>query len=93
MRLGIKKNRRVTMTNIEGKVLQETVEWNVYRSLFFGLVKLYLRISPSVLWKDSARVYVSYDERLLASSFTKEEAEELVKDIKRNPDKYVRYNY
>lgn len=93
MKYKIKEKRRVIKTNIEGKVLEETVDYYVYRSLFFGLVKLYVALRPSSDWKKRKEVGVEYTRIGLASVFTKEEAEELIKAFKEQPDRFVRYNY
>lgn len=93
MKFKIKEKRRVIKTNIEGKVLKERCVYYVYRSLFFGLVKLYVALRPSRHWEERQETGVEYTRIGLASVFTKEEAEELIKAFKEQPDRFVRYNY
>lgn len=92
MKFKIKEKRTVIKTNIEGKVLEERVDCYVYRSVFFGLVKLFVRLTPSS-WEKHEQVTVNYENIGPASVFTKEEAEELIKALKEQPDRFVRYNY
>lgn len=93
MKFKIKEKRGVIKTNIEGKVLEETVDYYVYRSHFFGLLRSYVRLRPSSDWKKHKEVEVKYIRIGLASVFTKEEAEELIKAFKEQPDRFVIYNY
>lgn len=92
MKFKIKEKLRVIKTNIEGKVLEERVDYYIYRSVFFGLVKLFVRLTPSS-WKKHEHVTVKYEKIGPASVFTKEEAEELIKAFKEQPDRFVRYKW
>ena len=93
MKFKIKEKRWVIKTNIEGKVLKEVSDYYVYRSVFFGLVKLYVALRPSKYWEERQETGVKYTKIGPASVFTKEEAEELIKAFKEQPDRFVRYNY
>ena len=58
MKFGIKEVRNVIKTNIEGKVLTESVDYYVYRRVFF--IKLYLTLRPRMGWEVSNEVSVQY---------------------------------
>lgn len=92
MKFWIKKKCFVRKTNIYGKVLEKDTVYYVYRSLFFGLIKLYVRLIPPSHWKKSNEVNVNYVPIEYASVFSKEEAEELIRAFKEQPDRFVRYN-
>lgn len=92
MKFGITKEVIYTKTNINGKPLYTIAQWKVYRSLCFGLMKIYLHISSRTAWKWSAEVVVEYVCKSKATSFeTEQEAESLIKEIENNPDKFVIY--
>ena len=46
MTFKVHKERKVLKTSIKGKVLTQCTCYYVYRSVFFGLCRLYLLISP-----------------------------------------------
>jgi hypothetical protein len=92
MKFGIKKKCFVRKTNIYGKVLEKDTVYYVYRSLFFGLIKLYVRLVLQSYWKISDEVIINYVTINGATVFTKEEAEDLIKAFKENPDKFVRFD-
>lgn len=91
MTFKVHKEKRVSKTTIKGKVLTQGTYYYVYRSVFFGLVRLYLHISPSYHNGNKKEYEVSYTPKEYASKFSKDEAEMLVRDLKNNPDKFVRY--
>lgn len=93
MKFGISKDIVVMKTNINGKVLSSRIEFRVYRKLFFGLFKMYLRIVPLNGWLLSSEVVVSYVDKSYASCFdSREEAELLIQKLTCVPDKFVRYD-
>lgn len=89
MEFKIRERKVIVKTNIEGKVLEEKKVYFVYRSLFFGLIKLYVVLQDPRNWKRNKEVGVEY-MIFEASVFTKEEAEELIKAFKEQPDRFVR---
>ena len=92
MTFKVHKERKVLNTTIKGKVLTQSTCYYVCRSVFFGLGRLYLRISPNYYHNGNETEYgVNYTTKKNASKFSKEEAEMLVRDLKNNPDKFVRY--
>jgi hypothetical protein len=92
MKFGIKKETLVEKTNINGKVLFVNESWKVYRKMLFGLLRVYIEIRQYRDWQNSQEVRVEYTRKGKATSFgTKDEAESLIADILRNPDKFVRY--
>ena len=91
MTFKVQKEKKVLKTTFEGKVLEQSTCYYVYRSFFFGLARLYLCISPDYHNGNKTEYEVNYTPQEYASKFTKEEAEMLVRDLKNNPDKFVRY--
>lgn len=93
MKFGIRKDVVVMKTNIEGKVLSSRDEYRVYRKVFFGLFKMYLKIVPLNGWLLSSEVVVSYVAKSYASCFdSRDEAELLIQKLTCVPDKFVRYD-
>ena len=91
MKFKISKNEIVESTNILGKPLKVRVEYRVYRSFFFGLFRMYVKIFSCYLndWKESNIVAVEYTNKTEATVFCSEEdAKELIKQINENPDKF-----
>ena len=91
MTFKVHKERNVSKTTIKGKVLTQSTYYYVYRSFLFGLVRLYLHISPDYHNGNNMEYEVTYAPQEYASKFSKDEAEMLVRDLKNNPDKFVRY--
>lgn len=91
MTFKVHKEKKVLKTTIKGNVLTQGTYYYVYRSVFFGLVRLYLHISPDYHNGNETEYGVNYTTKKNASRFPKEEAEMLVRDLKNNPDKFVRY--
>ena len=91
MTFKVHKEKKVLKTTFEGKVLEQSTCYYVYRSFFFGLARLYLHISPDYHNGNKTEYEVNYTPQEYASNFSKEEAEMLVRDLKNNPDKFVRY--
>jgi hypothetical protein len=91
MTFKVHKERKVLKTTIKGKVLTQSTCYYVFRSVFFGLGRLYLRLSPDYYHGHETEYGVNYTIKEDASKFSKEEAEMLVRDLKNNPDKFVRY--
>ena len=91
MTFKVHKERNVLKTTIKGKVLTQSTCYYVYRSFFFGLARLYLHISPYYHHGNKTEYEVNYTPQEYASTFSKDEAEMLVRDLKNNPDKFVRY--
>ena len=91
MTFKVHKEKEVLNTTIKGKVLTQSTYYYVYRSFLFCLARLYLHISPDYHNGNKTEYEVNYTPQEYASKFTKEEAEILVRDLKNNPDKFVRY--
>jgi len=94
MKFGIKKETWVIKTNIEGKVLAENTVYKVYRKFFFGLIRLYLEIRTigGVDYSKADEVVIVYTRKDNATSFGERwQAENLIRDMKIEPDKFVRY--
>lgn len=94
MKFGIKKETRVIKTNIEGKVLDGYTTYKVYRKLFFGLIRLYVetRTIGGVDYSKADEVVIVYTKKDNATSFRERwQAENLIRDMKIEPDKFVRY--
>lgn len=91
MTFKVHKEKKVLKTTIKGKVLTQGTYYYVYRSVLFGLGRLYLHISPDYHNGNKMEYEVSYTPQEYASKFSKDEAEMLVRDLKNNPDKFVRY--
>jgi hypothetical protein len=92
MKFGIKKETLVEKTNIEGKVIYSNTVYKVYRKVFFGLVRMYIEIRPYKNYQDYDEVRVEYTKKGCATSFSERwQAKNLIRDIKINPDKFVRY--
>lgn len=92
MKFGIRKDVVVMKTNINGKVLSSRIEFRVYRKLFFGLIKMYLKIVPLNGWLLSYEVMVEYTDKFGASCFeSREDAELLIQKLACCKDKFVRY--
>ena len=94
MKFGIKKETRVIKTNIEGKVLFENTTYKVYRKLFFGLIRLYVKIRTigGVDYSKANEAVIVYTKKDDATSFIERwQAENLIRDMKIEPDKFVRY--
>ena len=96
MTFKIKKKVKIRVTNIEGKPMQYDEYYLIYRTLFFGLFKLYLNFSsyetggicPSVC--NANIVLVNYCASHDAKMFdTKHEALAVITDIEHRPDKYL----
>ena len=94
MKFGIKKETKVIKTNIEGKVLDEDTTYKVYRKLFFGLIRLYVKICTigGVDYSKAHEAVIVYTPKVDATSFSERwQAENLIRDMKIEPDKFVRY--
>ena len=92
MKFGIRKEKRVEKTNINGKVLFVNEQCKVFRKLLFGLLRVYVEIRPYKDWQKCKEVRVVYTRKGKATSFgTKDEAESLIALMLCNPDKFVRY--
>jgi hypothetical protein len=91
MKFRIEKHEEVVKTNIRGNVLMKNTYYLVYRSFLFGLIRLYVKIVPSYKNGFANEYTVAYELQHFASTFSLEEAEMLIRDIKNNPDKFVKY--
>jgi len=91
MKFGIKRRIYETKTNINGKFISCVCSYYVYRKVFFGLFKVYLQILPYE-WKHTKEVVVKYTSKEYARVFsTEKEAKQLIEEMQKNPDKFVRY--
>ena len=89
MKFGIKKTIIPAKTNINGKPLEQIVEYSVYRKLFFGLFRTYIKFRPVSIFADE--ITVSYVPQLYATTFDElEEAELFIQKMQTVPDKFVR---
>ena len=77
--------------NILGKTVKVHVLYYIYKSYFWGLIKIPLKFSVTKGWKIAYHINVSYSSELFASFFdSKYECEQIIKDIKENrPEKYI----
>ena len=85
------KTRKLASTrkNIFGKQFVVRTYYVVYRPLFFGLSRCYLHLhsyhlddgSTIVSWVNSSDIATRFD--------TQSAAEEVLRDIEANPDKYI----
>lgn len=91
MKFRIEKHEEVVKTNIQGKALMIDTYYLVYRSFLFGLIRLYVKINPFYKKGFANEYTVEYAPQHFASTFSLEEAEMLIRDIKNNPDKFVKY--
>ena len=92
MKLGIDREVLETKKDLTGRVLYQNVAYRVYDSFFFGLFRIYIRISPTKYVKGCEDEYVvTYCAKQEASSFSREEAEMLVRDMMNNPNKFVMF--
>ena len=92
MKFKIEEVRVVKTTNILGKPLEVSRLFYVYRrGWFFGFPRLYLSIFRPPNKPDNYYVYYYPWRRNMGTGFrTRAEAEDLIRDIGENPDKYVR---
>lgn len=94
MKFKIHKETVVTKTNIFGKPVGTETRYYIYRPVFFGLFKIYVRFLedwvgefPSCVnyWK------VSYHPKSFSTRFYKEEdAKRMLDLIYSQPDKFIR---
>lgn len=93
MKFKISKKEIVEKTNLFGKPLMVRKEYRVYRSLFFGLIRMYIQMKYACLenWKTDNSVTVDYtNEEYATVLYTEDDAKELIRQINENPDKFVR---
>lgn len=92
MKFKISKKEIVETTNLFGKPLMVRKEYSVYRSLFFGLIRMYIQMPYAYFenWKTDDSVTVDYtNEEYATVLYTEDYAKELIRQINENPDKFV----
>lgn len=92
MKFKIEKRAVRIKKNINGKVLEKTVMYYVYRSILFGLIKLHIKINKEA-FKSGDEISIEYRPVIYATEFTKEEAEEFIRVWKEEPDRIIKYEY
>jgi len=93
MKFKILKETVVTKTNIFGKPIECETICYIYRPIFFGLLKLFLRFTTERIACNPNVVicwHVSYMPKAYASKFSEQEAEKMLKTIYSQPDKFIR---
>ena len=94
MKFGIEKYERCISRTIEGKKVLSNVEYYIYRSYFFGLIRRYLWLScpHGVRIAHEVRFKYVWRKSFDASSFMNEtDAMEVLSVIREYPEKFVRY--
>lgn len=91
MKFGIEKETLVVKTDLRGNVLYKNVVYKVYRKIFFGLFKMYIKISPIYVKGCEDEYTVEYCPQKKATHFGREQAEKLVRDMTNNPNKFVMF--
>lgn len=88
------KIETIKTKNILGEFIETTEFYYIYKCWFWGLFKKYLKFSPTIVGKIEDIVYVNYVEDWRATKFyTVYDCNNLIEDIKKNPNKYVLNNY
>ena len=92
MKLKIHKEVVVTKTNIFGKPIECETICYIYRPIFFGLFRLYLKIDDCFVGIDNTGHYfeVRYVSKRFATRYPKQIAELMLKTIYSQPDKFIR---
>lgn len=89
MRLGIETRTLETKVNIEGRVLERTQYYVIYKGYLFGLIRRYVDfISPLKGLKGSGDMLFDIVRKGYATHLNKSTAEEILADMKANPDRY-----
>lgn len=94
MKFGIEKYERCISRTIDGKKVLSNVEYYIYRSYFFGLIRRYLWLScpHGVRIAYEVRFKYVWRKSFDASSFMNEtDAMEVLSVIREHPEKFVRY--
>ncbi len=94
MKFGIEKYERCISRTIEGKKVLSNVEYYIYRSYFFGLIRRYLWFSCMQGCRIAHEVRFQYVwcKSFGATAFMSEtDAMEVLNVIREHPDKFVRY--
>lgn len=92
MKFKVKKIKRIIKADIQGNIIDESIRFVVYRSHLFGLVKHFIRITPSDAWDIAYEVTVTYCAYWEATKFDKQEdAEMLIRKMIETPSKFVLY--
>ena len=89
--LKIKQVKSVTKRNIFGEAVTYSEFYAVYFKMF-GFLKVYLWVNPSLYaWDYDGVIEVKFRPLEYATTYTeKSEAQALIDDIYKNPNKYVR---
>ena len=75
--------------NVLGGTAEEIKSYYIYKSYLFGLIRIPLHFSTKA-YKIVESIKVSYRDKSMATRFDdKYEAEEFIKDIYNNPNKYI----
>ena len=80
---------RDNVYNVFYDKVEEIKSYYIYKSYLFGLIRIPLKFSTTA-YKIVSSIKVSYLIKSMATRFdNKYEAEELIKDIYNNPNKYI----
>lgn len=92
MKFKIYKKEVVTLTNIFGKPIKRKTICYIYRPVFFGLFKLFLKFTEDwdIRNRDNNWWVVRYERQSKATEFSEQEAETMLKTIYSQPDKFIR---
>ena len=81
---------KVKTKNILGKNIESQETYIIYKSWFWGLFKRFLKFSVKNGWNIAANVYVNYMDVWYATKFYNiYECNQLIEDMKENPNKYI----
>lgn len=81
---------RYEIKNILGNTVEEVKEYYIYKYWFWGLFRIPLKFSCKKGWKIAYHVSVMYTSELTSSKFDSiYECEQLIQDMKNNPNKYI----
>lgn len=86
MKLGIETRTLETKVNIKGKVLERTRYYVIYKGWFFGLIRRYIDFKSPL--KGSGDMLFEIVRKRYATHLNKSTAEEILADMKANPDRY-----
>lgn len=92
MKFKIYKETVVKKTNIFGRPIETVTRCYIYRSMFFGLMKIFLHFTEDWHLNDRANSWwvVRYKPKFFATELTEQEAEKMLKTIYSQPDKFIR---
>lgn len=92
MKFKIYKETVVKKTNIFGKPIEIATRCYIYRSMFFGLIKIFLNFREDwdVFNRTNYWWVVRYVQQESATEFSEQKAEKMLNAIYSHPDKFIR---